>query len=61
MILMSRASDLIISNSTFSWWSAYISNKETNVVAPNKWFRDLEDPKMLIPEHWHQVDSQWID
>jgi hypothetical protein len=61
MILMSHSSDLIISNSTFSWWSAYLSSSTTNVVGPAKWFRNLKDPVDLIPPEWHLAEAKWID
>ena len=58
LILMSKASDMIISNSTFSWWSGYLSNG--SVVAPAKWFRGLEDPENLCPDSWLRVDPDWM-
>lgn len=61
MILMSRASDIVIGNSTYSWWAAYLASEKTNVIAPGKWFRALEDPALLLPEHWVKISSQWID
>jgi len=61
MILMSRASDIVIGNSTYSWWAAYLASEKTNVIAPEKWFRTLEDPALLLPEHWVKITSQWID
>ena len=58
LILMSKASDVIISNSTFSWWSGFLSNG--SVVAPAKWFRGLEDPENLCPDSWLRVDPDWM-
>lgn len=36
-ILMSKCQNFIIANSSFSWWSAYLS-ESLNVIYPNKWF-----------------------
>jgi hypothetical protein len=60
LILMSYASSLIISNSTFSWWAAALSQGST-IVAPTKWFRGSPDPEGLIPSNWLRVESSWID
>lgn len=41
LILMSRASNIVCANSTFSWWAAFIGNREgRNVVLPRRWFAD---------------------
>ena len=39
MMLMSRCPNIIISNSTYSWWGAYLPppNKEKTVVSPAFW------------------------
>ena len=60
MLLMSHASYIAISNSTFSWWSAALANNETQIFAPSKWFEGRRDPLELIPENWIKIESKWV-
>jgi hypothetical protein len=55
LFLMSQGSAQIISNSTFSWWSAKISENTQKVIAPKIWFLDRETPSDLIPKSWVQI------
>src|SRR3990167_10613217 len=49
----------IISNSSFSWWGAYLNkNPSKIVVAPQKWFGKAlpHDTTDLLPKEWIKID-----
>ncbi|EPO2592080.1 alpha-1,2-fucosyltransferase, partial [Escherichia albertii] len=52
MLLMSKCKHNIISNSSFSWWAAWLNeNRNKIVIAPSKWFKkDIKHD--IIPESW---------
>ena len=56
LCLMSLCTDAIISNSTLSWWGAWLQkDKDHKVIAPNPWFGDRlshNDLSDLLPEGW---------
>ena len=59
LYLMSRTKHNIISNSSFSWWSAYLNDNPNKVVlAPCKWtnknFNILYTN--IIPREWFKID-----
>ena len=62
--LMSRANFVICSNSTFSWWGAYMSNGkkicpifslwEVNLTTPDNWIQIHDGNKN--PKTWHKLN-----
>jgi hypothetical protein len=61
--LLSLCDHFIISNSTFSWWGAWLSRSENKtVIAPQTWFGPLYDnynPKDIYCEGWIQIPTYW--
>lgn len=59
--LMSLCKHNIISNSTFSWWAAWLNNNNGKlVVTPNRWFTDEhmnnQAVQDTIPAEWIRID-----
>ena len=56
LILQSRALAHVISNSTYSFWSAKFATNQPLVFAPGKWFKqsELESPK-IYPADWNLI------
>lgn len=45
----------ILSNSTFGWWAASLSNNlNPKIIVPKPWFKNQQSPTRLIPEKWVQ-------
>jgi glycosyltransferase involved in cell wall biosynthesis len=61
LMAMGKASNLVISNSSFSWWAAKIASTSEGltVVAPNPWFSKLKSPDNLLPSAWIQSHAFW--
>jgi hypothetical protein len=58
--LMARCQYHIISNSTYAWWGAFLSEDESPIY-PSNWFgyqiRDWTDASLMFPESWQQVED----
>lgn len=54
MQLMAQCDALVISNSSFSWWAAWLNAKpEKTVIAPKQWFADKKlDASAIVPINW---------
>lgn len=57
LYLMSRCTDFILSNSTFSWWAQYLSFRTNNmVIAPSIWRNTVLPPKAIFSDDWILLD-----
>ena len=61
LYLMSKCSDYIIANSTFSWWGAWLSHNEDKlVIYPDRWFGPNNIDKStadLFPPKWRMINE----
>lgn len=56
--LMRLGAGYLIANSSLSWWGAMLSRNDNPViVAPTPWFRNMAEPKQLVPEQWIRRDG----
>lgn len=58
MLAIARGKALVGSNSSFSWWAAFLSpSDEKNKFFPSAWFVDQTiNTDDLIPSGWHKLD-----
>ena len=61
VLLMSSCKHFIISNSSFSWWTQFLSpNKEKIIISPNRWYNDRNDTRLINP-NWIIIDTHVSD
>lgn len=59
LVLMSEASSFIGSNSTLSWWGAFLMQDSQLIrIFPKPWFQDPKrDSRFVLPDEWLRVSN----
>jgi hypothetical protein len=58
LFLMQTAPAIIMSHSTFSWWSAYL-NPKAFVVCPDLFFPTKPKTEQILLSSWHRLKAHW--
>ena len=57
--ILMNANIIVVANSSFSWWAAYLNTKATKIFAPKFWsgFKiKKEYPANIIPDNWESIE-----
>jgi len=60
LLAMSLGQALIVSNSTFSLWSAKVSSNLNSIVIPEPFFQTLPFYLGTYLESWSKINSKWL-
>lgn len=58
LYLMSKAKYIIMANSSFSWWGAWLNEEAEKVICPSRWLGselEHEDTKDLFLKNWIRI------
>jgi hypothetical protein len=62
LLLLMNADVVVTSNSSFSWWGAWLNRRpDPTVIAPAGWFSfgdGIERPRGVIPPRWTTIDAR---
>jgi len=62
LILMSKCCHHILSNSSFSWWGAYLNRSPNKlVIAPDRWNNGSSLQRNILPDGWLRIPAMLND
>ena len=64
LVEICRSSNVVITNSTFSWWGGWIASEVHNsmVIYPRPWFADSSDPEIPVyVSGWTGIKREFSD
>lgn len=59
LFLMTYCRHLIIANSTFSWWGAFLNRRGGRVIAPAPWIRERGECDMYL-DSWDVINTETL-
>lgn len=60
LVAMSLAKRLVVANSTFGWWGAWMAGPDSVVGVPWPRFKAEAEIRDLDPPGWHKVQASWL-
>lgn len=57
MALMSKFKNIIIPNSSFSWWAAYLGQKDKRIIRPPVFMNGNVTSNEIYPKEWIKIDN----
>jgi len=54
--LLASCRDIIMANSSFSWWASFLNpNEGKRIIAPKQWYADGNQTRTKLPESWEVI------
>ena len=58
LFALSQCDEIVMSNSSFSWWGAFLGNEKKRVFCPGKWFgpKGFKNFQDIYEDSWIKID-----